>query len=173
MLRKSESPMTSVDRFRRRLPLRAVTATVLAGAAGVSALVVVGLSGAGSHALSFAGAALTALTTLVLVFWLLRGLEREEAAEMAGGPAPPTAPEPPYALALEGLPDPVMLVGAGEADEAGGPRLLFSNAAAREMFRLQRRGGLLAAAIRNPLVLEAIEEALYGRIESEAVFEGG
>ena len=173
--------MTTLDLRRRRLPYRAVAATVLAGGAGVIALLLMVLSGAGSVAAGLVAAAFTAATALGLVFWFLQGesnLDRQDAddaadAAAASPPLPPPAPEPPYALALEGLPDPVMLVASSELEDSAGPRLLFSNAAARDMFRLQQRGGLLAAAIRNPLVLEAMEGALSGGVESDAVFEGG
>ena len=80
--------------------------------------------------------------------------------------------DPPYALMLESLSDPVLLV-SDQGEENGEPRLVFANAAARELLRLQRSGGLLAAYIRNPRVLEALEEALHGRIEAEAAFEEG
>ena len=171
--------MATVDLRPRRLPLRAVIAAALAGAVGVAALAALAILGVSPAGPSAAAAVLTAIGVLGVVLWVLTGesdLELEEAAaaaEAASSSSAPPAAEPPYALALEGLPDPVMLVAASEADETAGPRLLFSNAAAREMFRLQRRGGLLAAAIRNPMVLEAMEEALYGKIESDAVFEGG
>ena len=81
--------------------------------------------------------------------------------------------DPPYALMLESLPEPVMLAAGGDPDTVSGPRLLFANAAARELWRAPSRGGLLAAAVRHPMVLEAMDEALYGRIGAEAVFEEG
>jgi len=85
-----------------------------------------------------------------------------------------SAPGTPHALILESLPDPVILVAAaGDAESISGPRVLFGNAAARELLRLTRAGGLLAAHVRNPRVLEALDEALYGRVEAEAEFEGG
>ena len=104
----------------------------------------------------------------LLLFWA-----RPRAGRSAPGPAEAAArSEPPYVLVLESLPDPLILV--SDLGEAGGePRLLFANAAARELLRLQRSGGLLAAYLRNPRVLETLDEALHGRIESEAVFEEG
>ena len=181
MVPPSGPAMTIPDLNRRRLPFRAVAAIALAGGAGVAALLAMAISGAGPLAADLVAAVFTAGAALALVFWFLKGesnLDRQDAddASAAAAASPPvvaTGPEPPYALALEGLPDPVMLVASGELDDSAGPRLLFSNAAARDMFRLQQRGGLLAAAVRNPLVLEAMEEALHGRIESDAVFEGG
>ena len=80
--------------------------------------------------------------------------------------------DPPYVLVLESLPDPLLLV-SDLGDPGAEPRLLFANAAARELLRVQVSGGLLAAYLRNPRVLETLDEALHGRIESEAVFEEG
>ncbi len=96
----------------------------------------------------------------------------------AGAPPPANQAaldaDPPYALMLESLPEPVMLASAGEPDNlSAAPRLVFANAAARELWRAPARGGLLAATVRHPMVLEAMEEALYGRIPSQAVFEEG
>ncbi len=110
-------------------------------------------------------------------------LKRRGEAEETADPPEPSAPPAPagtaqaeqqtlYAMALQGLPDPVMLV-AGDAEAEGEPRLLFVNAAAQELFRLQRASGMFAASLRNPVVLEALDEALYGRVQAEAVFEEG
>ena len=41
-------------------------------------------------------------------------------------------------------------------------RLVFANAAARELLRIQSEGGPLVSAIRDPEVLEAVDEALFG-----------
>ena len=51
-------------------------------------------------------------------------------------------------LVLENLPDPVILAGRSR-DDGPGPRVLFANAAARELFRLPRQGGVMAAVIRT------------------------
>ncbi len=172
--------MTTMDFSRRPRLGRAITAIALAGGAGVLSLAVVAVSGDGQMSAGMMGAGLTAVATGGLALWLLGGESESDIAQEAASeaprpppPAPETPPEPPYALVLESLPDPVMLVAASDPESGAGPRLLFSNAAARDMLRVQRPGGLVAAAIRNPLVLEALEEALYGRIESDAVFEGG
>ena len=104
----------------------------------------------------------------LLLFWA-----RPRAGRSAPGPAEAAArSEPPYVLVLESLPDPLILV-SDLGEDGGEPRLLFANAAARELLRLQRSGGLLAPYLRNPRVLETLDEALHGRIEAEAVFEEG
>jgi two-component system phosphate regulon sensor histidine kinase PhoR len=168
--------MTSMDLSRRLRLGRAVAAIALAGVAGVLALAVVAISGGAPASACAVAAGLTAAATAALIVWLVMAEPGAGESELVGAASPAEAglrPDAPYALILEGLPDPVMLVGGGESDDVAGPRLLFANAAARNLLRLQRGGGLLAASIRNPLVLEALDEALYGRIESDAVFEGG
>ena len=78
-----------------------------------------------------------------------------------------------YALALELAPNPVLLVSGGEVDDVAARRVLFANAEARELLRIGREGALLVAAMRNPAVLEAIDESLFGRVSRMLSFEGG
>jgi len=75
--------------------------------------------------------------------------------------------------ALEALPDPVMLVEAGDADDFAARRLVFANRAARELLRIPPEGGLLLSAIRRPEVLEAVDESLFGAIDAMTAFETG
>ena len=88
-------------------------------------------------------------------------------------PAAATEDLPPFAAILDRLPDPLMVIAAEEADDLTGRRFLFANAAARELFKIQQQGGLLITAVRNPRVLEAVDEALFGGVEGEAEFETG
>lgn len=69
---------------------------------------------------------------------------------------------------LEQLPDPVLLVHAGGA---GGPEIAYGNQAARSLFRIELAGAPLGAALRQPQVLEAIEEALATEAAVEVAFE--
>ncbi len=163
--------MTMLDLPRRPLS-RPVLATLLAGGGGVLSLGVLAAAGSAPAGPSAAAAGLIAVATAGLVAWqrAAAGASGMDAVSLLAAGEPH---EPPYALMLESLPDPVVLASAGEPDDVGGPRLLFANAAARDLMRLQRPGGLLAAAIRNPLVLEALEEALFGRIESSTLFDEG
>jgi len=172
MLEATDSPMTTLENPPRPKPSRAVLATLLAGGGGVLALGLVAAATSAPTGPSAAAAGLMAAATAALVFWQLNG-PTPRAVEANSFSPPNDALDPPYALMLESLPDPVILASAGEYEDVGGPRLLFANAVARELLRLQRQGGLLAAAIRHPLVLEAIEEALFGKIESSAVFDEG
>jgi two-component system phosphate regulon sensor histidine kinase PhoR len=84
-------------------------------------------------------------------------------------PHQPPAP-PPFAAVVEALPDPLMLV---TADPGQAPRLGMANAAARALLNLPRTGGPLAAALRRPEVLEAVETALWDRVEENVVYEAG
>ncbi len=81
-----------------------------------------------------------------------------------------TAAAPPFASVVEALPDPLMLV-SGDSGQA--PRLVMANAAARALLNMPRTGGPLAASLRRPEVLEAVETALWGRIEENVVYESG
>ena len=140
----------------------------LAVAAGLVAVVIFALFQAAAAPVGVAGAAgLAAAGATLLLFW-----PRPRAAVAVSAAEAEPRYDPPYALVLESLPDPVLLA-SDMGEDAGEPRLVFANAAARELLRLQRSGGLLAAYIRNPQVLETLEEALHGRIEAEAVFEEG
>ena len=157
--------MATVDNFFRSTgPARGGGVAVAAGLAAVVVFVL--LRAAGSPTGVAAAAGLAAALAAVLALW-----PRGGAPSVAPGEVVEPS-EPPYALVLESLSDPVLLV-TDQGEEDGEPRLVFANAAARELLRLQRGGALLAAYIRNPRVLESLEEALHGRIESEAVFEEG
>ncbi|RZJ38250.1 MAG: ATPase, partial [Brevundimonas sp.] len=74
--------------------------------------------------------------------------------------------------AFEALADPVLVVSGGEADDIAGRRVVLANAAARELFRIQREGALLVSAVREPTVLEAVDEALFGGIARTTDYSG-
>jgi two-component system phosphate regulon sensor histidine kinase PhoR len=80
---------------------------------------------------------------------------------------------PAFAEMVESLPDPVLVVSAQDAADPADRRLVFANAAARELLRIQTGGGPLVSAIRHPRVLEAVDEALFGGLEGEASWETG
>ena len=65
---------------------------------------------------------------------------------------------------FEALDDPVLVVSGGEADDIADRRVLLANAAARDLLRLPPQGGLLVSALREPAVLEAVDEALFGGV---------
>ena len=98
---------------------------------------------------------------------------QEESLRPAASAPAATASLPPFATILERLPDPLMVIAAEEADDLTGRRFVFANAAARDLFRIQRDGTLLVTAVRNPQVLEAVDEALFGGIERAVEYETG
>ena len=157
--------MATVDNlFGSSGPARGRAAAVVAGVVAIGVFAMLKTAGAPSGVALISGAVAGAAAALLL--WPRSGGDAAQPplAEPAG------RPDPPYALVLESLSDPVLLV-SDQGEESGEPRLVFANAAARELLRLHRSGGLLAAYIRNPRVLETLEEALHGRIEAEAIYE--
>ena len=157
--------MATVDNFFRSTgPARGGGIAIAAGLAAIVVFALVRAAGAPSGIAAVSG--LAAAAAVVLALWPRAG------AQSTGPGAAAEPREPPYALVLESLTDPVLLV-SDQGEENGEPRLVFANAAARDLLRLHQGGALMAAYIRNPRVLETIEEALHGRIESEAVFEEG
>ena len=81
--------------------------------------------------------------------------------------------QPAFAGLVDSLPDPVMVVSARDAEDPSDRRLVFANLAARELLRIQTAGGPLVSAIRHPLVLEAVDESLFGGLNGEATYETG
>ncbi len=107
-----------------------------------------------------------------LVFWATR---QSAVSSSRSQPAIPVlaAVEPIslYEAALETLAEPVLVVRADGPEDAGGRRVTFANAAAREFLRIPREGAVLVTALRDPAVLEIVDEALFGRIEGVVAFE--
>ncbi|MDP1912460.1 cell wall metabolism sensor histidine kinase WalK [Brevundimonas sp.] len=75
-------------------------------------------------------------------------------------------------IVFEALADPVLVVSGGEADDIAGRRILLANAAARDLLRIQREGGLLVPVLRDPAVLEAVDEALFGGLTRTTDYAG-
>ena len=142
-----------------------------------------------------AGVAVAVLVVLAVIHrelapWLLSGAAVTALAALAVNRSRPSAPpgagaeradEPPVAgeadqrlldSAFEALTDPVLVIAGGEADDIAGRRILLANAAARELFRIQREGALLVSALREPGVLEAVDEALFGGIARTTDYSG-
>lgn len=110
------------------------------------------------------GAALVALVT-----WF--GIRRSPVNASENSPSgepfrDPSAPQDARLLdaVFEALDDPVMIISGGEADDIGGRRIVLANRAARDLLRTQREGTLLVSAMRDPNVLEAVDEALFGGV---------
>ncbi|GGL30759.1 sensor histidine kinase [Caulobacter rhizosphaerae] len=149
-----------------RTPL-AVWGAVLAGPAALLALAAAG----GANATA---AIPLALGSGVAGYVLTRRTLNRPADPAAPTPVPAAQDHPPpFGLILETLPDPLMVIAAEEADDLTGRRFVFANAAARDLFKLQPRGGLLVSALRSPQVLEAVDESLFGGVRRSVDYVGG
>ncbi|MDP3749216.1 MAG: ATP-binding protein [Phenylobacterium sp.] len=161
------SPSWTPEKLARYAPLWPV---LTAGVAGI--LGVVGLAMA-----SAADPRLTAWMVLMvagatgLVTWHVAEQVRARAPAVESATRPAHEDAPPYASLINALPDPVLVIAAHEPDDLTGRRFILVNAAARETFRIQYDAGLLVTAIRDPEVLEAVDEALFGGLTAEAVYE--
>ena len=134
-------------------------------AGGVAVIVMLALASAQPAAAPWllAGAALVATMTLLGARRLPQA--SGDASALVPGPGP-SAPEEVALLdnVFEALDDPIMIVSGGEADDIAGRRIVLANQAARDLLRIQREGALLVSAMRDPNVLEAVDEALFGGI---------
>ncbi|NBB13810.1 ATPase [Caulobacter sp. SLTY] len=100
-----------------------------------------------------------------------------EPAPQAPAPPPAAAPDPaespgPFRTLVESLPDPVLVI-EGDPAEPAARRIRFANAAARGLFTTRLEGARLVTALRNPEVLEAVDEALHGASGSALMETGG
>ena len=77
------------------------------------------------------------------------------------------------AAVLEVLEDPVLVVSGDASDDIAGRRLIYANAAARELFRTSREAGPLVTAVRDPKVLDTVDAALFGGVSGEASYAAG
>ena len=116
-----------------------------------------------------AGAALVGLTA-----WMINR-RRPAAVPAASAPQadPPAGGDAVLLESLfEALNDPVLVVQGGEADDLAGRRVVLANRAARDLLRIPREGGLLVSVLRDPAVLEAVDEALFGGVARTTDYAG-
>ena len=116
------------------------------------------------------------VSAAVLVGLTTWALNRMPAAASLPGPAPeaPAARQDADLLdsVFEALADPVLVVSGGEADDIAGRRIVLANGAARDLLRIQARGALLVPVLRDPTVLEAVDEALFGGVSRTTDYAG-
>src|SRR3989344_6951956 len=74
---------------------------------------------------------------------------------------------------FEALDDPVLIISGGEPDDIAGRRVAMANKAARDLLRIQSQGALLVQVIREPGVLEAVDEALFGGVSRTTDYATG
>lgn len=94
---------------------------------------------------------------------LRQGQQQGQKAEASAGP---------FQVLVESLPDPVLVI-EGDPDEPAARRIIFANAAARGLLPGRLEGMRLVTALRNPEVLEAVDEALLGAAGSALMETGG
>ena len=142
--------------------------------AGVSIVVLLGLSVLRPEGAGFplAGAALVALATWAMVRRAGSAAARTPGAASGAPLAEPSSDRLLLNDLFEALADPVLVVSGGEADDTGDRRIVLANAAARELLRIPREGALLVSALRDPAVLEAVDEALFGGVGRSTDYGG-
>lgn len=151
-----------------RLPVAAAAVIAAAGAAALALAVGDALSPAAAGALA-AGAAAAAL--VLIGDEAARRARRPRAAAAPAPPPPPSAPDPaksPAGAALqadivEQLPDPVLMIRKDG-------RVHAANARARAIMDLSRPHVLLSSVLREPEVLEAVQDAQRGGDPVEATY---
>jgi two-component system phosphate regulon sensor histidine kinase PhoR len=146
---------------------------LLAGGAGTALLAVLAAINPAHPERSLACAGVAAAITAALTALAFRRARAHPPSAVAPAPSEDAVEAQNFQAALEALPDPVLLVTATERDDVVGHRVAFANAAAREFLRIQRDGAILVTAVRNPEVLEAVDQALFEGVERTAAFETG
>ncbi len=176
---------TAFGRAAHRRTGRIDLAPVLTGAAGAVLLLALAAAGRAEAPSSGLAAALLAVLGVGLGLYARAGGQAgggQAGGAQAGGAQAGAAPlaEPPaweeartYADALELAPNPMLIVRGAEADDLAGRRIAFANASARELLRVPAQGALLLSAVRNPDLLEAVDESLFGRVERVIAYEAG
>ena len=134
---------------------------VIVGAFAVSCILALAAAGLANAPAALAGALLVTACAIAIT---LRPVRRQRLPP----DRPPTARAAPFALMMETLGDPILLVSGTDPYDFGDRRYLFANAAARDLLRLQREEGPLTTAVRAPEVLAAVEEALFAGVATHA-----
>ena len=141
---------------------------------GIAIAVLVGLAvyQPGLAAYLLGGAAFIGLTAWVLNRTPRTAVPLARDDELALPESPPVTDAALLDSVFEALADPVLVVSGGEADDIAGRRIVLANAAARDLLRIQREGGLLVPVLRDPAVLEAVDEALFGGLTRTTDYAG-
>jgi two-component system phosphate regulon sensor histidine kinase PhoR len=149
------------------------TAGASAGVACATLLVMAVLNPFAARELLLAAAVVAALTWAINA----RGPRRSPAAESVVLPVEAACDirrdEPLLNAAVDSLADPLLVISGGEVDDIAGRRVRLANMAARDLLKIQREGALLVSVLRDPRVLEAVDEALFGGVNVETAYESG
>lgn len=117
------------------------------------------------------GAVLVALSA-----WVLNRPRVEAAAVVEPGLLDASAVSAPAGLlesVFEAVDDPMLIIAGDEADDLAGRRVVLANRAARDLFRIPATGALFLSALRDPRMLEAVDEALFGEIAQKVDYAPG
>lgn len=116
------------------------------------------------------------VVAVIVATWMVsrpRGAAAVTPASPATDALAPAAADPGLLdAAFEALTDAVLVVSGGEPDDIAGRRVVLANRAARDLLRIQRDGAILVSVLRDPLVLEAVDEALFGGVERTVDWAG-
>ena len=136
-----------------------------------------------SGAWAWAGRGATEIAALLLAGAVAAGLVARQAGRRRAGPRgeegdqrireATDAVEARFTALLDATPDPILVVSAREPDDLGGLKIERSNAAARTLFRPAAPSVLLVSVLRDPEVLSAVDEALFGGVEARCAFISG
>jgi len=162
-------PVAEVALTSRPVPPVFPWALVILGASGGSLALLAAVLGVARPDAAIIGAAVIGLLTFALA--LLDRPTPPLPSLVQTAPLPTPDREPPYALMLEDIADPLLLVAGSDPHDLSDRRFVFANAASRELWRIQRREGPLTTAVRAPEVLTAVEDALFGAGEAHAIYQ--
>ncbi|HVN02280.1 MAG TPA: ATP-binding protein [Caulobacteraceae bacterium] len=144
--------------------------------AAVAALVALVAGRTAEPVAASVAAALVLAVGVGLSLWLRDRPRAGPAPSIAAGRAPSEAPPAgvgPLGAVLDALEDPVLVVSGDEPDDIAGRRLIYANAAALELFRTSREAGPLVTAVRDPKVLDTVDEALFRGVAAETTYAAG
>ena len=164
--------LMSVSDPRSPTRIRRTWSAAWTGAAGVAMLAGLAVAGRAEVAPVVIACVALGLFTAVQTERAARARRFERLAYSRAAAASPAASDP-FGAVFDALPDPTLIVAGGEPDDLASRRVLFANAAARELLRIPREGALLVAALRYPEVLEAVDESLFGRLVRTSAWETG
>ena len=173
----AESPLMAVEPVEaplRQTPAGVAWTPLAVTAAALAALLALVVGHTAEPIAAGVAGAIVLAVGVGLSLWLLDRARATQAVASArpAEPTPSGAAVASFAV-LEALEDPVLVVSGEEPDDIAGRRLIYANAAARELFRTSREAGPLVTAVRDPKVLDTVDEALFGGVSGETSYAAG
>ena len=142
----------------------------LSGAAGVALLLLLAWTDPVHPGRPLLAAFVLTGVTIALTLRADRLLREARLAEGRDTDTVVASQAPSSRAAFDALPDPLMVIEAREPDDIAGRRVVLANQASRDLFRMQAEGAVLVTIMRDPEVLEAVDEALFGGVERATAF---